>query len=195
MVTAIDSTAGTEVRVRLINAGLIVCSSMGALIALMVILKAIGTNSDVVKEIEATEATSASGTALIQALGAHLQNLITAATGLYGAFTTFLGTALGAYFGIAAASSANKGVTNALQSAQTQANSAQSQLNTQFTAALQASQPAPDAAASAATKGGKVGPSTDGEHTEVPSPFIPIHEPSGQPTERAGLGRDVLAPA
>ncbi|MBC5798762.1 MAG: hypothetical protein GIW94_02090 [Candidatus Eremiobacteraeota bacterium] len=127
MDTAIDTAAGTEVRVRLISAGLILCSLIGALIALMVILKTIGANSDVVKEIEATKAASEGGTELILALGAHLQNLITAATGLYGAFTTFLGTALGAYFGIAAASSANKGVTNALQSAQHQANSAQSQ--------------------------------------------------------------------
>lgn len=68
-------------------------------------------------------------------------------------------------------------------------------MNTQFTAALQASQPAQDAAASAAIKSGQVGSSCDVEHDEAPSRSIPIHEASGQSMERAGLGRDVLVPA
>jgi hypothetical protein len=98
-----------EVRLRIIGASLIIAALIIALIALGAVLKTLAAEQALQDLVN--QKYDPTTRELVQA---HLQNTATAASGMFGALTTFLGTALGAYFGIAAAGSSTKAANAAI---------------------------------------------------------------------------------
>jgi hypothetical protein len=104
---------------RLVNAAVIVAVVILALIAFHWLIDTTALKTDLIRDLgNPTKEVAARQ---------QLESLQSQATAIFGTFTTFLGTAIGAFFGIAASASATKSATNTVSSLAQQNATAQAQ--------------------------------------------------------------------